>query len=156
MPASPDVRSIMTVEVVTLSPDQTIHEGADLLAKHRFGAAPVVDDAGVFAGLLRDEDLLVSESNLHMPTMYSLLGAELVLPSSMRRWERELRQVGGSTVGEVMQVDAPTVTPDTSLEALATLMHDSGATHVPVVDEGGKVVGIVARGDLVRHLAATD
>ncbi len=156
MPGSTDVRSIMTAQVVTLSPDQTIHEGADLLAEHRFGAAPVVDEAGVYLGLLRDEDLILSESTLHMPTMYSLLGAELVIPSSMKRWERELHKVAASTVGEVMQVDAPTVAPDASIETLATLMHDREATHVAVVDGDGKVVGIVARGDLVRHLAATD
>jgi CBS domain-containing protein len=53
-----------------------------------------------------------------------------------------------------MSTDFPTVAPSDSVERVATVMHDAGASHVPVVD-GGAVVGIVARGDLVRHLADT-
>ena len=47
-----------------------------------------------------------------------------------------------------------TATPDATLEDVATLMHDRDVTHVPVVD-GGKLVGIVARADLVRFIART-
>jgi CBS domain-containing protein len=53
-----------------------------------------------------------------------------------------------------MTADFARVGPDDSLEALATTMHDRDVTHVPVV-EGDALVGIVARGDLIRHLAAT-
>jgi len=53
-----------------------------------------------------------------------------------------------------MTSEFATVGPDDNLETLATLMHDREVTHVPVV-EGGKLVGIVARGDLVKFLAAT-
>jgi CBS domain-containing protein len=53
-----------------------------------------------------------------------------------------------------MERDFKSVAPSGSLEDVATLMHEHDVTHVPVVD-GGKVVGIVARGDIVRFLAAT-
>ncbi len=153
MATTPTVRDVMTSSVSTLTPEQTVEEAADLLAARGIGAAPVVED-GRLVGLLRDDDLIVSEARLHAPTVVPFLGAELVLPGSMHRFEQELRRVAASTVREVMSTQFPTVSPDDSLEALATIMHEQGVTHVPVV-EGGELVGIVTRGDLVRHLAAT-
>ena len=59
-------------------------EAADVLEEHRIGAAPVVD-GGELVGLLRDEDLIVSEAKLHVPTVIEFLGAELMWPSSEKR-----------------------------------------------------------------------
>ena len=148
------VRDVMSTNVVTLRPDQGVAEAADILAADKIGAAPVVDAAGKLVGLLRDEDLIVSEANVHVPTAISFLGADFVLPSALHRFEGELKKAAGSTVGDVMTADFARVGPDDSLESLATTMHDRDVTHVPVV-EGDALVGIVARGDLIRHLAAT-
>src|SRR6266566_363133 len=146
MPDTTPVREVMTGDVVTLRPDQPVQEAADVLAGKHIGAAPVVDDSGKVVGLLRDEDLIVSEARLHVPTVISFLNAELVLPRAMHRWEADLRKAAGSTVGEVMATDFATIGPGDSVEELATLMHDRGLSHVPVV-EGDRLVGIVARGD---------
>ena len=148
------VRDVMSTNVVTLRPDQGVAEAADILAADKIGAAPVVDADGKLVGLLQDEDLILTEANVHVPTAISFLGADFVLPSALHRFEDELRKTAGSTVADVMTTEFATVDPDESLEALATIMHDRDVTHVPVVD-GDALVGIVARGDLVRHLAAT-
>jgi len=84
MPDTTPVREVMTGDVVTLRPDQPVQEAADVLAGKHIGAAPVVDDSGKVVGLLRDEDLIVSEARLHVPTVISFLGADLVLPPSMQ------------------------------------------------------------------------
>jgi CBS domain-containing protein len=152
MPSSTPVSTLMTRDVVTLRPDQKVEEAADVLAEHRIGAAPVVD-GGKLVGLLRDEDLIVSEGRVHVPTVITFLGAEFALPSELHRFEHELRQAVGATVADVMEKDFPRAGPDATVEDLATLMHEHGVTHVPVV-EGDRVVGIVARGDLVKFLAA--
>src|SRR6476659_3196391 len=148
------VSTIMTTNVVTLSPEQSVAEAADLLSERAIGAAPVVDESGTVVGLLRDEDLLLTESNLHAPTAIEFLGAELIWPPSMHRYEAELRRAAASKVSELMSTDFATVAPADTIESLATLMHDKGSSHVPVVDENGALVGIVARGDLIRFLAA--
>lgn len=148
------VRDVMTTQVATLRPDQPVSEAADLLAAGRYGAMPVVDD-GRLVGLLRDEDLIVSEARLHVPTVISFLGATFTLPGAQQRFEEELKKFAGSTVGEVMDTDPPTIGADDSVEDLATAMHERDVTHLPVVDVGGNLVGIVARGDLVRFIART-
>jgi CBS domain-containing protein len=154
MPDATPVREVMTRDVVTLRPDQPVSEAADVLAGKEIGAAPVVDADGKLVGLLRDEDLIVSEARLHVPTVISFLGADLVLPSSLHRFEHELKKAAGSSVGDVMITEFPVAKPGDTLDGLAAEMHDRDVTHVPVVD-GGKLVGIVARGDLVRFLART-
>lgn len=148
------VRDVMSTDVVTLRRDQTVEEAADVLAARRIGAAPVVCDDGSVVGMLRDEDLIVSEANVHVPTVISFLGADFVLPSALHRFEDELRKSVGATVADVMTTELECVASDETLERVATLMHDRDLNHVPVVDRG-RLVGIVARGDLVRFLAAT-
>jgi CBS domain-containing protein len=154
MPDTTPVREVMTRDVVTLRPDQPVRDAADVLAGKQIGAAPVVDADGKLVGLLRDEDLIVSEARLHVPTVISFLGADLVLPSSLHRFEHELKKAAGATVGDVMIIDFHVAKSDDTLDGVAAEMHDRDVTHVPVVD-GGKLVGIVARGDLVRFLSRT-
>jgi CBS domain-containing protein len=154
MPDTTPVREVMTRDVVTLRPDQPVQEAADVLAGKAIGAAPVVDAGGKLVGLLRDEDLIVSEARLHVPTVISFLGADLVLPSSLHRFEHELKKAAGATVADVMITDYHVAKPGDTLDGVAAEMHDRDVTHVPVVDDG-KLVGIVARGDLVRFLSRT-
>jgi CBS-domain-containing membrane protein len=153
-PSSTPVRTIMTTRVVTVSPDQGVAEAADVLADHRVGAAPVVDESGAVVGLLRDDDLLVSEARIHVPTALEFLGAELVWPPSAHRYKDELERAAAASVGQIMTSDVATVGPEDTIEAVATLMHDRQLSHVPVLDKG-TLVGIVSRGDLIRYLAAT-
>lgn len=155
MPPTTTVSDVMTREVAVLRPEMTVAEAADALAAGGYGAMPVVDADGRLVGLLRDEDLIVSEARLHVPTMFSFLGGELSLPGDFKRFEEELRKVAGATVGDVMDADPPTITPGETVEDLATRMHEADVTHLPVVDDDRRVVGIVARGDLVRLIART-
>ena len=65
-----------------------------------------------------------------------------------------MKKAAGATVADVMITDFHVAKPDDTLDGVAAEMHDRDVTHVPVV-EGGKLVGIVARGDLVRFLSRT-
>ena len=73
----------------------------------------------------------------------------------MHRYEAELRKAAASKVSEIMSTEFETVAPTDTIESVATLMHDKALSHVPVVDGNGVLLGIVARGDLIRFLAAT-
>jgi len=154
MPTSTPIRDVMTTKVITLRPDQTFEEAADVLSKHSIGAAPVIDDDGHVVGLLRDEDLIVSESNLHAPTWLNLFGVGVQLPGSQKHFEHELRRMVAANVQELMSEHFAAARPDDTLGAVAAQMHDHDVTHMPVVDDDGRLVGIVARGDLVRRVAA--
>ncbi len=155
MPGSTLVRDVMSTPVVTLRPDDTVEHAADVLAEKNVGSLPVVDDEGKLVGILRDDDLIASEARVHVPTFINFLGLGMAFPGEMKHLERELKKIAGATVRDVMQAEPPTVTPDATLEDVATIMHDLGVNSVPVVDPDNKVVGIVARADIVRFIART-
>src|SRR3954453_14339782 len=151
MPSITPLSTVMTTDVVTVTADATLAQAADVLAEHGIGAAPVIDDSGAVVGLLRDEDLLSTEARLHIPTTIAILGVNFTLPGDVARYDEELRKAVASTVGEVMEAEFPQLGPDASVEDAATLMHEADVTHIVVID-GDRAVGVVARGDLVRHL----
>ena len=152
MPRDLAVTEVMTTPVTTLTADTTIEEAASLLVEADIGGAPVVDGSGRLIGLLDDSDLVLSEARLHAPTTIEILGAYIPLPGERRRFQDELRQALGKTVGEVMEGDPPSVQPDATVEDVATLLHDRAVSRVAIVDAERRVVGIVSRGDLVRAL----
>src|SRR4051812_30953083 len=152
MPRSMLVRQVMTPldRVLSFTADVPIEAAARKMAERSIGGAPVVDADGLLVGMLRDDDLIVSDARLHMPTVISVLGAYIELPSSQHRFEEELRKAAGATVGDVMTSDARTCREDDSLETVATVLHEDNLSRLPVVDADGRLQGIVARGDLVR------
>ena len=151
MPRSTPVRQVMTTDVLSLHPDDPIQEATRRLIERGVDGAPVVDETGQVVGLLTADDLLVQETRLHYPTVISLFGAYLELPSSHRHFEEELRKAVGAKVGDVMTTDPATCAEDDTLERAATLMHEHRVGRLPVTRDGA-LVGIVARGDILRSV----
>ena len=152
MPRNTLVRQVMTTDVLTFRPADTVETAARALSERQLGGAPVVDDDGTVVGLIEDDDLIVQDTRLHFPTVISIFGAYLELPSSVRHFEADLRKAVGATVGDVMDADAPTCRPDDTLETVATALHDRNSSRMAVVDDDGRLVGLVSRGDLVRAI----
>ena len=148
MPHTP-VRDVMTTDVVAFRPDEVIADATRRLVERSIDGGPVVDAGGRVVGVLTTDDLLVQETRLHYPTVISLFGAYLELPSSHRKFEDELRKAVGARVEDVMHRDPVTCGPDDTLERAATLMHEHDVSRLPVVEDG-RLVGIVARGDILR------
>ena len=152
MPRNTLVRQVMTTDVLSFRPTDTVEAVARTLSERRLGGAPVVDDDGMVVGLIEDDDLIVQDTRLHLPTVISVFGAYLELPSSLRHFEADLRKAVGATVSDVMDAEAPTCRPDDTLETVATTLHDRNASRMAVVDDDGRLLGIVSRGDLVRAI----
>jgi CBS domain-containing protein len=118
------VEEVMTREVVTLSPNHSFQEAITLVARHRFRHLLVVDTAGRLAGVLSDRDLL--RFMIREP-----------------HWDE-------ATVAEVMKTDPVTVQCDTRLSTATTEMLSRRINCLPVVDEEGRVRGILTSTDLLK------
>src|SRR3954453_23681715 len=153
MPGDTRVRAVMASTVFTLRPDDKVETAADVLADKGVGSLPVVDDGGRLLGIFRDDDLIASEARVHVPTFINLLGLGVPFPGEMKHLEAELKKVAGGTVAEVMDSEPPTVEADATIEDVASIMHDRGVNSIPVVDADKKLVGIIARADLVKMIA---
>lgn len=151
MPSSTLVREVMTTDVLTFSTDTPVQEAMRALVDRDVDGAPVVDDHGRVLGVVSTDDLIVQETRLHYPTVISLFGAYLELPSSVRRFEDDLHKAVGATVGEVMAREPVTIGEDHTLEDAATAMHEHRVGRLPVV-RSGRLVGILARGDILRAI----
>ncbi len=149
----PLVRDIMVTAVVTLDPGDTVRRAVEVLLHNDVGGAPVVDADGRLVGLLEDDDLLVREGSVHVPSVLSLFleHSSSFPPPSVRLFDMELRKAFGTTVRELMDGDPATCTEDEAVETVATRMHDGRIRRLPVVRDG-LLVGIVARRDLLRLL----
>lgn len=154
MPRSQPVRDAMTVDVLTFRPDDEVTVAMAALVERSVDAAPVVDGDGRVVGLLSTGDLIVAEGQVHVPTVISLLGASIELPGERRRFEEDLRRAVGGTVKDVMTSEPHTIGPDQTLEEAATLMHEHDVSRLPVVDGDDRLVGIIARGDVIRAMIA--
>ena len=153
MPRDVPARDVMTTEVVTFAPDEPITEAMQRLVDKAVDAGPVVDADGRVVGMLSTGDLIVQESQLHYPTVINILGGLIELPGSKKRFEHELEQAVAVDVEDAMSPDPVTCGPDDTVEMVATLMHDNDVSRVPVVEDG-HLVGIIARGDILRAIVA--
>ncbi len=144
-------KDIMTTNVVTVKPDTTIGDFAALLVKHGISGAPVTNADGSLAGIVAENDLISQNKRLHIPTVVSFLDAAIYLESS-KRFAEEVKRVTASTVGDICAKKVVTITEDTELSDIATLMAEKKIHLLPVV-KSGKVVGIVGKRDVVRAVA---
>lgn len=140
----------MTTEVITVSPETLVSELTKLLAGKNIGGVPVVDDDGRLAGIVTQSDLVERTKELEMPPAINILDFHLYfdLPSHLFK---QVQKMLGATVADIMSPKPLTVSPDMSLRQIATLM-DKQKVHTLPVMEGGKLVGIIGKMDLVRAL----
>jgi CBS domain-containing protein len=145
------VRDVMTGSVVSVPPDMPIKEVAQLLVERRISGLPVVDADGSVIGVVTEGDLLAKEHDLG-----SLQRRPLARIFGESRDARSLRaKAGARTAGQAMTAPPITIGADASIHDAASVMIDRKVNRLPVVD-GGRLVGIVARADVVRTLARPD
>ncbi|GFK95171.1 Inosine-5'-monophosphate dehydrogenase [Fundidesulfovibrio magnetotacticus] len=145
-------KDIMTAQVVTLTPDTSIAEAAQTLLEKRINGCPVVNASGKLVGILCQSDLVAQQKRLSLPTVFTLLDG-LVPMTSMADLDREMEKIAAISVSQAMTPDPQTVTPETPVEDVATLMVDRGFHTVPVM-EAGRVCGVIGMEDILRTLSA--
>ena len=145
---------IMSSPVVTISADRPVSDAAGLMLKKGVGSIVVVDDAGEYVGLLSESKYLPEESVLPYlrQSVLRILGSEL---GDLENIEEVIHSTRSTPVGDAMQKDANTVTPDTHLADVAKILVGEGSHHLPVID-GGKPVGMISRHDLLTLFAETE
>jgi len=146
-------RDIMTTDPITARAEMTVTEAAQLMTERRVGALPVVDADGGLVGLVSEGDLIMQDAKVHFPTYLHLLGGFIFYPGSTERFESDLKKAVGATVGDVMTADPVTVSPDATIEDVATLLVEREVSRIPVM-EGDRIVGIISKSDVVRAIAA--
>ena len=143
------VKDVMTARVVTITKDASFRAMAAALREYRVSAFPVLDDQGKVIGVVSEADMLAKEALNSEPE-----GMPGMIAGLLRRKQHE--KARGITAGDLMTSPPVTVAPDDTLERAARLMCTRKVKRLPVVDENGHLVGIVARSDLLAVFERSD
>jgi CBS-domain-containing membrane protein len=141
------VAEVMTTEVLTVKPDTSLKQVAELLTRCGISGLPVVDAEGQVIGVVSEADIILKERRRRKPGFWRrVFGGDEPLSA----------KASARTAGEAMTSPAVTVTADRRIDAAAALMLDRQVNRLPVLDRAGKLAGIVTRADLVRAFVHTD
>ncbi|MGX5734459.1 CBS domain-containing protein [Bosea thiooxidans] len=142
------VQAVMTAPVVSVDPSTSVADAAKLMLSLRISGLPVVQSDGTLVGMVSEGDLL-RRSELGTQRKRSWWLEFFASPGKIAD---EYVQANARRVGEIMATNVVTTQRNASLEKVVELMGRHRIKRLPVVQDG-KVVGIVARSDLLRALA---
>lgn len=145
------IKDIMKKDVITVMEDDTVEKCADLIGKYNISGIPVLDDKGKVKGIVTEGDLIRRAANIKPPEFYGLLGWKIYLESPKKFMDR-LKKSMAYIVKDIMTEDVITISPDKEIEDAATILVQKNIKRVPVVDKEGKLIGIVARRDIMNYL----
>lgn len=145
------IKDIMTKEVIVVSKDDTVEKSANLLARYKLSGLPVVDNEGYIKGIITEGDLIKHNSKVEVPAFLEILGGIIYLDNP-NKYLDNVKKSMGHFVQTVMTDDVTTISPDETVEAAASLLVRKKVSKLPVVDDAGKVIGIVSRRDIMNHL----
>jgi len=142
------VKDVMSALPISVSKTTSFKEIAARLRELRVSAFPVLDADERVIGVVSEADLLPKES------LDDRHGARGTITGLLHRTEQAKAE--GVTAADLMTSPAVTVTGDDSVECAARLMYSRKVKRLPVVDEGGRLVGIVSRTDILAVFDRTD
>jgi CBS domain-containing protein len=142
------VGDVMTTKVVTVDRITPYQEIDRLLTRHRLSGVPVLKMGREVVGVVSETDLLAAEDERRRQARMA--------DSIGRRWHLRKQPYARLTAGALMTSPAITIGPDATIPTAARLMNTDHISRLPVVDENGKLVGIVSRRDLLSVFLRSD
>jgi CBS domain-containing protein len=140
------VKDVMTTHVVAVRPNATYKDMATRLREFRVSAFPVMDDDDKVIGVVSEADLLTKEA-LEYADQGRIGG---ILHS------RERSKAAAVTAAELMTTPPVTIGPHETVQQAARLMYSCKVKRLPVVDEEGRLIGIVSRADVLSVFSRQD
>ncbi len=141
------VKDVMTTEVATVREGTPFKRVAAIMAERKVSGLPVLDADGSVVGVVSEADLLYKEDQGGNGLPAALAGP---------RARAARAKAAADVAGEAMSSPAVTIGPDATVAQAARLLAHRGYKRLPVVDEAGKLVGIVSRQDLLTIFLRSD
>lgn len=142
------VADVMTTQVHLAGPLTPFKILVRLIEENRISAIPIVDHQGQPVGIVSESDLLLKERRKELDTSRD--------PLHRRRHEREREKAAGSIAAEIMTAPPITIPASTSLADAARCMYQRNVRRLVVVDDRGKIAGIVSGSDLLQVFLRSD
>ncbi len=157
------VGDVMVKDVIAFKPDDKIADVIETLRKRRISGAPVVDETGKVIGVISEADIVRLNSPIELPEIeinpfnpfafieiHNYWKKVEKIPEEIKRRHEIL--VNG-VVRDAMSKKPVTISPEASISEAARIMRKNDFNRLPVVDREGKLIGIIARQDIIGVLA---
>ncbi len=141
------VRDVMNKETIRIGPGATVKEAAQLAHDSQASDLMVVDDAGIFVGVLSEGDLIRGA----LPQMDEILAQGEGLGGGIEIFLDKGADMANSPASPFFITNALSVSPDSPMLKAAGIMISKQIRRLPVVDSG-KLVGTIARADICLGL----
>ena len=142
------VSELMIKEVMTVPPDMSVREAARLLFEKQISGLPVVDEQRRVVGMITEKEII----GMALPQFIEQLGDfDYILNE-----EPFLKKIGEADimkVKDIMRKEVLCISEDVSIPEVARLMIAKKARRIPILDKEKKLVGIIARADIVKKVA---
>ena len=142
------IKEIMQTEVKSVKPDDSARDALSLLFKMRISGLPVIDAQGKLVGMFTEKEVLS-----HILPSYIEKVGRFIYEENPKSIKKKFMELGQIKVSQLMRREVITAEENAALCEVARIMLTQKARRLPVVDKSGKVVGIVAREDVVRAYA---
>lgn len=152
------VKDIMTEDVITVSPDASIYDCAKLLGEKKISGVPVVDGDGEVVGMLSEADIMkLIESrdisiNLILPSPLDVLELPVRMKLGLDELANSAEKAASARVRDMMTKSVVTISSEEDISKAAKIMADENINRLPVMDEKGKLAGIITRGDIIEAI----
>jgi CBS-domain-containing membrane protein len=142
------VADVMTADAMSVDEQAPFKEIVDIMEAFGYNALPVVDGDGRVLGLVSSADLV--------PKIEFAGTEEQPHLFEGRRHRAARDKAAGTAAAELMTTPAVTVLPQTTLVEAAKIMESGGLKRLPVVDDAGRLTGMVTRSDLLKVFLRDD
>ena len=148
------VKDIMDHYPTSVSPKDSVETVISDLQKNDARSLPVVDGDDRVVGIVTESDLVMEDERekIHLPPYLNIMGG-IVFLEPLKGFERKVRKAFASNVEDMMTSKVVTANEDTSLHEAGRLLASGAHRQLPVVDDDGKLVGLVERIDVLAALA---
>jgi CBS domain-containing protein len=142
----------MERDVPTVKPDDDVETVLRVMRENELPGVPVTD-GGTLVGIITENDLVLrdEEEDLHLPPHIDLMGGVVYL-GRLKTYEERVKRALALTADNLMTPDPITVGPDDSVRDAARIIAERRHNRLPVVEDGGKLVGVVTRLDVLDAL----
>lgn len=144
-------KEIMTKKVISVEPDASIIDAAELLEKYNITGMPVVKDSKV-VGIVAESDFILKHLKIHLPSLIKILPYLLFNKKERKRFvHTEYIPLMQTKIKDIMTVPVVTVTVDTDIAQVVKLF-EGKVNPLPVVDKNNNLVGIISKADILKFM----
>ena len=147
------VAEIMDRDPVAVSPDDEVRTVLEALREHDLPGVPVVDEDRKVVGIITESDLVISDedTDFHLPHYVNIMGG-IVFLESMKHFEERAQKAFAAKASDLMTADPLTIGLDEDASVAGRLISSKHHNRLPVVDDDGRLAGVVTRVDVLAAL----